>query len=187
MGAEFAAETGLSLELVEGSVQRRVQIRQWVVAGQIQQAIDDVIALHPNFVSEFPDLHFELLSQLLIEMIRENRMDDGLRFSHSQLGPLARTNSSYLSKIERMMALLVFGSGPGTWTELLELRQRERLGDKLNQVLLTREGLPKDSLLSTLLKRFLWLKEMVNVEKIALPSNCVLDTSMLQAEQPDPS
>lgn len=60
------------------------------------------------FVVCFRYLFFHLQQQQLIELIRESRIEEALRFASDQLAERGEEDPSVLEELERTMALLAF-------------------------------------------------------------------------------
>jgi hypothetical protein len=57
-----------------------------------------------------PSLHFHLLTQSLIELIRQGRTVDALKFAQTELAPRGEKNEEFLKELESVMCLLAFGA-----------------------------------------------------------------------------
>lgn len=55
-----------------------------------------------------PSLHFHLLQQHLIELIRGQHIPEALAFAQNELAPLAEEHPKFLKELEKTMALLAF-------------------------------------------------------------------------------
>jgi hypothetical protein len=55
-----------------------------------------------------PSLHFHLLQQHLIELIRAQEIPTALAFAQNELAPLAEEHPRFLKELEKTMALLAF-------------------------------------------------------------------------------
>ncbi|KAG8837904.1 hypothetical protein FRC20_006566 [Serendipita sp. 405] len=112
----FAEEAASDLptnaaQQVEGSsIELRSQIREAAEQGDIQMAIELCNDFNPEILDSRPDLHFHLLVQSLIELIRDGRTTEGLEFARRELAPRAERNEAFLKELEDVMCLLVYGA-----------------------------------------------------------------------------
>lgn len=106
------------------SIRSRMEIRRAVLRGQVESALDQVVDLDLEILDLDPSLHFHLLQQHLIELIRAGEVGHALAFAQHELAPLAEEHPRFLKELERTMALLAFelpvlgaegvaGTGPG--------------------------------------------------------------------------
>ncbi|GAA5959064.1 hypothetical protein JCM3765_006328 [Sporobolomyces pararoseus] len=99
-----SSSTLLDLE----SIRVRRDIRSCVQRGKIQQALDKVVELDPEILEHNPSLHFSLLQQHLIELIRQGQIPEALEFAQSELAPRGEEHPKFLQELEKTMALLAF-------------------------------------------------------------------------------
>ncbi|GAA5928946.1 hypothetical protein JCM1841_006425 [Sporobolomyces salmonicolor] len=90
------------------SIRSRMEIRRAVQRGRVEEALDKVVELDPEILDHNPALHFHLLQQHLIELIRANRIPDALAFAQTELAPRGEEHPQFLKELERTMALLAF-------------------------------------------------------------------------------
>ncbi|GAA6001933.1 glucose-induced degradation complex subunit GID8 [Rhodotorula paludigena] len=115
----FARESGLSTSAVDASsagaalgdvesIRARMDIRRAVLRGEVETALNQVIDLDLEILDLDPSLHFHLLQQHLIELIRAREIPLALAFAQNELAPLAEEHPRFLKELERTMALLAF-------------------------------------------------------------------------------
>ncbi|GAA5939169.1 hypothetical protein JCM3775_003200 [Rhodotorula graminis] len=118
----FAREAGLSSAAADGattsgagaalgdvdSIRTRMEIRRAVLRGEVESALDQVVDLDLEILDLDPSLHFHLLQQHLIELIRAGEVGHALSFAQNELAPLAEEHPRFLKELERTMALLAF-------------------------------------------------------------------------------
>ncbi|GAA6062308.1 hypothetical protein JCM10212_006860 [Sporobolomyces blumeae] len=90
------------------SIRARRDIRAAVQRGEIERALDKVVELDPEILDHNPSLHFALLQQHLIELIRQDRLVDALEFAQAELAPRGQEHVEFLDELEKTMALLAF-------------------------------------------------------------------------------
>ncbi|GAA5870607.1 hypothetical protein JCM16303_001533 [Sporobolomyces ruberrimus] len=95
-------------ELDLESIRARRDIRSCVQRGKIQEALDKVVDLDPEILEHDPSLHFSLLQQHLIELIRQQKIPEALEFAQTELAPRGEEHPKFLEELEKTMALLAF-------------------------------------------------------------------------------
>ncbi|GAA5977081.1 hypothetical protein JCM11641_001294 [Rhodosporidiobolus odoratus] len=90
------------------SIGRRMDIRRAVLRGDVEAALEKVVDLDLEILDLDPTLHFHLLQQRLIELIRADDIPTALAFATNELAPLAEEHPQFLKELERTMALLAF-------------------------------------------------------------------------------
>ncbi|BGP45694.1 hypothetical protein JCM10450v2_001524 [Rhodotorula kratochvilovae] len=105
--ASPSAGAGTALGDVD-SIRSRMEIRRAVLRGEVESALDQVVDLDLEILDLDPSLHFHLLQQHLIELIRAGEVAHALAFAQNELAPLAEEHPRFLKELERTMALLAF-------------------------------------------------------------------------------
>ncbi|GAA5924559.1 uncharacterized protein JCM15063_005676 [Sporobolomyces koalae] len=108
---QFAREAQLDSVKTEfdlESIRARRDIQSCVQRGKIQQALDKVVELDPEILEHNPSLHFSLLQQHLIELIRQGKIAEALEFAQTELAPRGEEHPKFLEELEKTMALLAF-------------------------------------------------------------------------------
>lgn len=137
---------GDPLSLLFSEIRQRQEIKSLVQNGMVEQAIEKINDVDPELLDTDPGLHFSLLRLQLIELIRQSRVNDNiqpaLEFASSQLAARAATKPSFLVDLEQTMALLCFPSESlvPQLKELLDVKMRRHVADKVNEALLARSG-----------------------------------------------
>ncbi|GAA6039604.1 hypothetical protein JCM8097_002207 [Rhodosporidiobolus ruineniae] len=90
------------------NIRRRMDIRRAVLRGDVEDALEQVVDLDLEILDLDPSLHFHLLQQQLIELIRSGQIPTALAFAQNELAPLAEEHPKFLKELERTMALLAF-------------------------------------------------------------------------------
>lgn len=76
--------------------------------GRIQEATALINQLHPELLDNDRYLYFHLQQLHLIELIRNNRVEEALAFAQSHLSEAGEEDPNVLSELERTLALLAF-------------------------------------------------------------------------------
>ncbi|KAF7306853.1 hypothetical protein MIND_00477500 [Mycena indigotica] len=156
---EFSQEANLSPDVDLDSIESRMNIRDALHRGDIEDAIARVNDLNPEILDTNPALYFHLQQQRLIEYIREGRIAEALQFAQAELAPRGEESPEFLSELEKTMALLAFDvmpSAPPGISELLSHAQRMKTAGEVNAAILESLGQPKDVKLDGLLKLLEW-------------------------------
>merc|ERR1711997_549171 len=112
-------------------------IRDCIQAGKISEATALVHQLHPELLDDDRYLFFHLQQQQLIELIRESRVEDAIRFASEQLAERGEEDPSVLEELERTMALLAFEEPLNSpFADLLSHSHRQKVASELNSSLL---------------------------------------------------
>ena len=73
-------------------MEKRMQIRNCIMNGNIDQAIVLVNEYSPEILDRNQSLFFNLLQQKLVEMIRNELVEEAIEFAQEDLAPLAEEN-----------------------------------------------------------------------------------------------
>ncbi|WWC88232.1 uncharacterized protein L201_003137 [Kwoniella dendrophila CBS 6074] len=197
---EFARETGLPADVDHEKVQERMEIRQAVEDGRVEEAVRRVNELDPEILDTNPPLLFHLHLLRLIELIRSDDIDKALEFATNELAPRGAQNPEFLIELERTMALLAFpdlakfaddslSPTPSTSTpdpENLKLFQepvfkpiialmkrsyRIKISKELNSAILENQGHGKETKLNGLIRLMSWGETKLIESGLGLPIN----------------
>src|SRR5262245_10660422 len=80
--------------------------------GNIAEATRLLVNFSPGILDRHAHLKFIILQQQLIEMIRQDLMDESLAFAHDLL-QFAKQDAQILEELERTMALFALGKDEG--------------------------------------------------------------------------
>ena len=89
---KFIKETGISAEYDAELLERRMKIRSLILNSQIDEAINEINNINPEILEKNPLIHFELQKQKLIEIIKNNRIEEALQFAQNKLFPITLNN-----------------------------------------------------------------------------------------------
>jgi len=172
---EFSKEADIAPPVDFDSIECRMNIREAVQRGDVEEAIERVNDLNPEILDTNPALYFHLQQQRLIEHIRHGRISEALLFAQSELAPRGEENPEFLSELEKTMALLAFdpsGSAPAGISELLQPAQRMKTAGELNAAILESMSQGKEAKLVGLVRLLCWgeamLEERAEFSKVDL-------------------
>jgi len=150
------------------SINERVEIRDSIHRGDLQNAIEKINELNPQLLDTDTSLHFSLLRLQLIELIRActtsssdtspTDLSAALDFATTHLAPRAPTNPEFLSDLEKTMALLIFPPDnlAPQLAELIDPSLRKEVATRVNQAILESQGAKRDARLRNLIKLRAW-------------------------------
>ncbi|KAK0464913.1 CTLH/CRA C-terminal to lish motif domain-containing protein [Desarmillaria tabescens] len=156
---EFSQEANLTPPVDFESIESRMNIREALQRGDVEDAITRVNDLNPEILDTNPALYFHLQQQKLIEFIRHGRIADALQFAQEELAPRGEESPEFLTELERTMALLAFestSSMPTPISELLSPAQRLKTAGEVNAAILESLSQGKEVKLVGLLKLLSW-------------------------------
>lgn len=105
---KFQQESGVGPTVELNSLDDRIRIRDSIMNGRIQEATALINQLHPELLDNDRYLYFHLQQLHLIELIRNNRVEEALAFAQSHLSEAGEEDPNVLSELERTLALLAF-------------------------------------------------------------------------------
>lgn len=148
----------------------RIKIRDAIEIGEIELAKNLINNLHPELIDSNRYLAFHLQQQQLIELIRENRLEDALIFAQNHLSEYGENNEKILEEMERTMALLAFEKpNESPFEDLLHPVHRQKLASEVNSAILEFENLESNAKLNTLIKMLLWGQDQLDKKSIVYP------------------
>jgi len=178
---EFSQEANLTPPVDFESIESRMDIREALQRGDVEDAITCVNDLNPEILDTNPALYFKLQQQKLIEYIRQGRIQEALQFAQEELAPRGEESPEFLSEFERTMALLAFDSAPNTPSaiaDLLSPAQRMKTAGEVNAAILESMSQGKEVKLVGLLKLLCWGETMLE-EKAEFPKLNVMDGTFM--------
>ncbi|KAI9331437.1 CTLH/CRA C-terminal to lish motif domain-containing protein [Zopfochytrium polystomum] len=184
---KFAVESGIQPAVDVRTIEDRMNIRNAVQQGKIEEAIEKVNDMDPEILDTNPKLFFHLQQQRLIELIRAGRISEALQFAQEELAPRGEENvrlhserelgpddfslpqPEFLEELERTMALLAFEDhSKSPVGDLLDYGQRQKTASELNAAILTSLCQERDPKLPSLLKMLVWAQDQLE-EKMSFP------------------
>ncbi|CAH1981558.1 unnamed protein product [Acanthoscelides obtectus] len=168
---KFQQESGVMPSVDLHSLDDRIKIRDAIMTGRIQEATALINQLHPELLDNDRYLYFHLQQLHLIELIRNNRIEEALAFAQSHLSEAGEEDPSVLTELERTVALLAFEEPLNSpFGDLLAPSHRQKVASEVNAAILKMEHHETTSpKISTLLKLILWAQEKLNKKNIKYP------------------
>jgi len=176
---KFAVEAKLILtdnQLRDMAV--RADIKQDILNGNIDNAIQKLNELNPTILDRNKKLHFSLLQLQLIEMIRQSDLDNeedikrAIKFANRNLATRTMNNPEFLFELEKVMALVVFGNRPLPEEVglLLQPDSRRRIAVEVNHALLKDQHTPQVPRIADVLKVRQWAELKARERKLDIPT-----------------
>ncbi|MCJ1231976.1 hypothetical protein MMC12_008657 [Toensbergia leucococca] len=174
---KFAKEANIQPRTDLETIQDRVEIRDAIYGGDIQNAIERINELNPHILDQDSSLHFSLLRLQLVELIRtctstpNADITPALTFATTHLAPRAPTNPEFLEDLERAMALLIFPPDnlAPPLAALLDPKLRMDVARKVNEALLSSQGERTIAKLCDLVRLRRWSEVKAREAKKDLP------------------
>eukprot|EP00090_Calanus_glacialis_P033268 TRINITY_DN5519_c0_g1_i5.p2 TRINITY_DN5519_c0_g1~~TRINITY_DN5519_c0_g1_i5.p2 ORF type:complete len:247 (+),score=119.55 TRINITY_DN5519_c0_g1_i5:115-855(+) len=179
----FQEEAGISPGQDLGMLDNRINIRDSIQAGKIEEAISLVNQLHPQLLDNDRYLLFHLQQQHLIELIREQKIEEALQYAAEHLAERGEEDSTVLQELERTLALLAFDDPASCpFADLLTPAHRQQVASKLNAAILMAEHADStQSKLAVSLKMLLWAQDELDKKRVRYPH---MQLSTGQIEEP---
>ncbi|KAL1560210.1 Glucose-induced degradation complex subunit, variant 3 [Salvia divinorum] len=179
----FQLESGTESDIDLATITDRMAVKKAVQSGNVEDAIEKVNDLNPEILDTNPQLFFHLQQQRLIELIRDGKIEEALKFAQEELAPRGEENQCFLEELERTVALLAFEDVSNCPVgELLDISQRLKTASEVNAAILTSQSHEKDPKLPSLLKMLMGVQNQLD-EKASYPRINDISTATLE----DPS
>lgn len=149
---------------------RRVEVRHCIEGGDILKGQSLINLYYPEFLDNHRSLYFKLQQQHLIELIRQQKINEVLAYVHDQL---SIDELRDLTEMERTLALLAYEfPDKSPYSNLLQASHRLQLASEINDMILqetTGSIEPNKPRLVTLLKLLFWTQNELEKKKIQFP------------------
>ncbi len=140
---KFIKETGINCTYNAELLDKRMKVRHLIISGKIDESINEINDINSEILENNPSIHFELQKQKLIEIIKQNKIEDALVFAQNKLFPITQNNESLLSELEKIMVLLAYDDiGKSPYKELGTVDQLKKLASIINLEILSAQMQP---------------------------------------------
>ncbi|EME40527.1 hypothetical protein DOTSEDRAFT_74181 [Dothistroma septosporum NZE10] len=181
---KFAQETNICSPEDINSIKERVNIRNSIHAGRLDDAIQMINEVDTQILDHNRALHWSLLQLQLIEIIRpilkkygstnppSNEWVPVLQFATEQLAPQAPTHQDYQTALNNTMALTIFSEDkmPVETKQLLDLKLRETVANRVNKAILESRGQRSEAKIRQLVRARAWAEAQAREAKVDLPA-----------------
>uniref|UniRef100_A0A6E8W9K7 CTLH domain-containing protein n=1 Tax=Anopheles coluzzii TaxID=1518534 RepID=A0A6E8W9K7_ANOCL len=163
---KFQAESGVTPSVDLNSLDNRIQIREAVQNGFIQEATHLVNSC-PELLDNDRYLYFHLQQLHLIELIRAGKIEEALTFARKFPG----RKQQVLNELERTLALLAFETPQHSpFADLLGHSHRQKVASELNAAILKMEQQEQSSpRMINILKLILWAQTELDKKNVKYP------------------
>ena len=150
---KFTKESNLTCEYDLELLEKRIQIRNLIIKGKIDEAINLINNINSEILEKNPSIHFELEKQKLIEIIKANKVEEAIMFAQNTLFPITVNNPKLLDELENIMSLLAFEDiKTSPFKELGGVDQLKKLSSIVNLQILASQMQPTDLILPLVMK-----------------------------------
>jgi len=152
------------------SLEKRDAIRNAIVDGDIEGATVQINELSPNLLADNPKLHFKILRQQLVELIRNKKIERALNFAQENLMDKYEQPPDLFVKLEQTYALLAFDRPEcSPFSYLMHTNQRNMLASEVNSVILSTLEANPVSKLEHLFRIMVWNQHQLKTKGDARP------------------
>jgi len=188
---KFATEANIEREPDHSSIEQRVQIRESIHRGDLQQAIELINDLNPELLDNDNKLHFSLLRLQLVELIRASftsatpnslAVRQAIEFAQQNLAPYAPLDPAFKNDLERAMALLIVprdswtaqttpqqgttaANDFGALAELVDPSLRRKVAKDVNEAILQSQGEKREANIRELVRARAWTEQRARQQK----------------------
>lgn len=149
---------------------KRIEIRHSIEEGHILKGQSLINLYYPEMLDNHRNLYFKLQQQHIIELIRQQKINEVLSFVHDQL---SIDELRDLTEMEKTLALLAYENpDKSPYSSLLQPSHRLQLASEINDTILqetTGNVEPNKPRLVTLLKLLFWTQSELERKKIQFP------------------
>ena len=140
-------------------------IRNLIINGKIDEAINEINNINIEILEKNPSIHFELQKQKLIEIIKQNKIEESISFAQRTLYPITQNNEKLLNELEKIMSLLAFEDiNQSPFKELGTVEQLKKLSSIVNLQILSSQMQPTDLILPMVMKLLKYSQEELKKE-----------------------
>ena len=134
---QFIAETKIKFDFDENLLNQRYLIRQLITTNQIEKAINEINLIDKKILEENKIIYFVLQRQILLNYIKDNKLQEALIFAKDTLLPLSQGDEFLFKELEKTMGLLAYENiNDAPEKELITDKFLEKIATKMNLVIL---------------------------------------------------
>ena len=177
----FQDEAGVTAGSDLSLLDNRIKIRDNIQSGDILQAISLVNELHPQLLDNDRYLLFHLQQQHLIELIRQQKVEEALQYAAEHLAERGEEDGGVLQELERTLALLAFEDPScSPFCDLLLPAHRQQVASQLNAAILKAEHSESvQSKLAVSLRMLVWAQDELDKKRVRYP-HMVLSSGQIE-------
>ena len=134
---KFISETKIKFDFDENLLNKRFLIRRLITTNQIEKAIDEINLVDKNILKENKIIYFILQRQILLNYIKDNKLQEALNFAKNILLPLSEGDDLLYKELEKTMGLLAYENiNEAPEKEIITDKFLEKIAAKMNLVIL---------------------------------------------------
>mmetsp|Transcript_564 Transcript_564/g.637 ORF Transcript_564/g.637 Transcript_564/m.637 type:complete len:127 (+) Transcript_564:196-576(+) len=119
-------------------IDKRREIRIHIQKGDIILAVEMINDINPEILDTNDELYFQLKKQKLIELIKQDKIREALKFSQGVIAEKAQKRPDFIEQLEDVMSLLAFRNlHDSPMKYLVEGSERQKLASRVNEAILT--------------------------------------------------
>ncbi|VDN04622.1 unnamed protein product [Thelazia callipaeda] len=143
------------------NLDQRMRIRDDIIEGKIESAIEKVIQIVPDLLLRNPVLHLRLLQQHLIELIRNKMVEEAVTFAQSIIEKVD-AHPEMEQEMQKAFAMIAFEKPEDSpYTYLLEMSHRQMVANDVNSAILEALKKPSAPKLEDLFRLILWSRKVL--------------------------
>ncbi|EYU27948.1 hypothetical protein ABFS82_13G109300 [Erythranthe guttata] len=145
----------------------RTPIKKAIQSGDAERAIEELNHLNPSILKENPGLAFRLEQLLVIELIRNNNLEEALKVAQEELAPIGEKHNGLLEELERTVSLLAFEDFKNcSAADLLDVSRRTEIANEVDSYVLSRffDGKDAKTITGSMKNLMLVVKELGKTE-----------------------
>ncbi|KAL9146430.1 hypothetical protein ABFS82_13G109300 [Erythranthe guttata] len=163
----FQLESGIKPDVDCETVVLRTPIKKAIQSGDAERAIEELNHLNPSILKENPGLAFRLEQLLVIELIRNNNLEEALKVAQEELAPIGEKHNGLLEELERTVSLLAFEDFKNcSAADLLDVSRRTEIANEVDSYVLSRffDGKDAKTITGSMKNLMLVVKELGKTE-----------------------
>ncbi|KAL8032635.1 hypothetical protein ABFX02_13G109200 [Erythranthe guttata] len=163
----FQLESGIKPDVDCETVVLRTPIKKAIQSGDAERAIEELNHLNPSILKENPGLAFRLEQLLVIELIRNNNLEEALKVAQEELAPIGEKHNGLLEELERTVSLLAFEDFKNcSAADLLDVSRRTEIANEVDSYVLSRffDGKDVKTITGSMKNLMLVVKELGKTE-----------------------
>ena len=134
---KFISETKIKFSFDEKLLNKRFIIRQLIKKNKIEEAINEINSLNKNILKENKIISFIIHRQILLNYIKDVKLNEAFDFAKNVLLPLVEKNDFLYKELENTMGLMAFENiNDAPEKEMFSEKFLEKIASKINLVIL---------------------------------------------------
>ena len=134
---KFILEANIKFNFDEKLLNKRFIIRQLIIKNKIEEAINEINLLNKNILKENKIISFIIHRQILLNYIKDIKINEALYFAKNTLLPLVEGDDFLYKELEKTMGLMAFENiNDAPEKEMFTEKFLEKIASKINLVIL---------------------------------------------------